>query len=171
MRSSDLQRFIDSVPCSGWQLKAQNPCLVWGILCSAAAGDGCPAAAAQVCTIFKVPIALVSLVEKERQWFKSVVGLQVPSAPPARYPVLAVPPDETNHSSAVAVNFVRSAQPACCHMSLLTLPLSHAQRCGLSGSSNSSGGGSVTASDGGPRPELLQKGTLSNQCAACFWLR
>jgi len=32
--------------------------------------------AAQVCTIFKAPIALVSLVDKERQWFKSVVGLK-----------------------------------------------------------------------------------------------
>jgi PAS domain-containing protein len=30
-----------------------------------------------VCTIFRAPIALVSLVEKERQWFKSVVGLKV----------------------------------------------------------------------------------------------
>ena len=34
-------------------------------------------AAPQVCTIFKAPIAIVSLVEKERQWFKSVVGLSV----------------------------------------------------------------------------------------------
>jgi len=30
-----------------------------------------------VCSIFKVPIAIVSLVEKERQWFKSIVGLSV----------------------------------------------------------------------------------------------
>lgn len=28
-----------------------------------------------VCNIFKVPIAIVSLVDKERQWFKSCVGL------------------------------------------------------------------------------------------------
>ena len=28
-----------------------------------------------VCSIFKVPIAIVSLVDKERQWFKSCVGL------------------------------------------------------------------------------------------------
>lgn len=31
----------------------------------------------QVSTIFKVPIAIVSLVETERQWFKSVVGINV----------------------------------------------------------------------------------------------
>lgn len=30
-----------------------------------------------LCTIFKVPIAIVSLVEKERQWFKSIMGLPV----------------------------------------------------------------------------------------------
>ncbi len=35
----------------------------------------CPAL--QVCSIFKAPIAIVSLVEKERQWFKSIVGLSV----------------------------------------------------------------------------------------------
>lgn len=29
-----------------------------------------------VCSLFKVPIAIVSLVDKERQWFKSCVGLQ-----------------------------------------------------------------------------------------------
>lgn len=29
-----------------------------------------------VCSIFKVPIAIVSLVDKERQWFKSCVGLK-----------------------------------------------------------------------------------------------
>jgi hypothetical protein len=29
-------------------------------------------------SIFKVPIALVSLVHDERQWFKSAVGLDVP---------------------------------------------------------------------------------------------
>ncbi len=33
-----------------------------------------------VSTIFRAPIALVSLVEQERQWFKSVVGLQVSGA-------------------------------------------------------------------------------------------
>jgi hypothetical protein len=31
----------------------------------------------QLCTIFKVPIAIVSLVDKERQWFKSIQGLDV----------------------------------------------------------------------------------------------
>ena len=30
-----------------------------------------------MCTFFTAPIAIVSLVEKERQWFKSVVGLSV----------------------------------------------------------------------------------------------
>ena len=30
-----------------------------------------------MCSIFKAPIAIVSLVEKERQWFKSIVGLSV----------------------------------------------------------------------------------------------
>lgn len=30
-----------------------------------------------LCTIFKVPIAIVSLVDKERQWFKSIMGLPV----------------------------------------------------------------------------------------------
>lgn len=34
-----------------------------------------------VSTIFGAPIALVSLVEQERQWFKSVVGLQVTETP------------------------------------------------------------------------------------------
>ena len=34
-------------------------------------------AAPQVSTIFNVPIAIVSLVEKERQWFKSITGLPV----------------------------------------------------------------------------------------------
>lgn len=34
-----------------------------------------------VATIFAAPIALVSLVEQERQWFKSVVGLQVTQTP------------------------------------------------------------------------------------------
>mmetsp|Transcript_3321 Transcript_3321/g.9610 ORF Transcript_3321/g.9610 Transcript_3321/m.9610 type:complete len:877 (-) Transcript_3321:642-3272(-) len=34
-----------------------------------------------VTTIFRAPIALVSLVEQERQWFKSVVGLQVKETP------------------------------------------------------------------------------------------
>ena len=29
-----------------------------------------------VCNIFHVPIAIVSLIDKERQWFKSCVGLQ-----------------------------------------------------------------------------------------------
>ena len=28
-----------------------------------------------VCSIFRLPIAIVSLVDRERQWFKSVVGL------------------------------------------------------------------------------------------------
>lgn len=31
--------------------------------------------ALQLCTIFHVPIAIVSLVDKERQWFKSIQGL------------------------------------------------------------------------------------------------
>ena len=34
-------------------------------------------AAAQLCTIFRVPIAIVSLIDTERQWFKSIQGLPV----------------------------------------------------------------------------------------------
>ena len=33
----------------------------------------------QLCSIFRLPIAIVSLVDKERQWFKSVQGLAVKS--------------------------------------------------------------------------------------------
>ena len=33
----------------------------------------------QLCSIFKVPMALVSLVDNERQWFKSVQGLAAKS--------------------------------------------------------------------------------------------
>ena len=33
----------------------------------------------QLCNIFHVPVAIVSLVAKDRQWFKSVQGLPVNS--------------------------------------------------------------------------------------------
>lgn len=32
---------------------------------------------AQLCSIFRVPIAIVSLVDTDRQWFKSIQGLPV----------------------------------------------------------------------------------------------
>ena len=34
-----------------------------------------PLAWVQLCSIFKVPIAIVSLVDTDRQWFKSIQGL------------------------------------------------------------------------------------------------
>ena len=66
-----------------------------------------------VCSIFRLPIAIVSLVDRERQWFKSVVGLACSSTErsasfcawtllPAQPEVLVVPD---------ATEDVRSAPP------------------------------------------------------------
>ena len=44
----------------------------WSKVLTRACGAG-----VQLCSIFHVPIAIVSLVDTERQWFKSIQGLPV----------------------------------------------------------------------------------------------
>ena len=49
-------------------------CLWWGVPWALSA-----LRAPQLCSIFRLPMAIVSMVDKERQWFKSVQGLAVRS--------------------------------------------------------------------------------------------